>query len=385
MYKGSSSARRNAEFGSINNHRLTLVEATREQGKVALHVEALSKRYGANEALAGVSFEVHHGEIFGLLGLNGAGKTTLISLLATERQPSAGDALLLGHSISNERRAVRQMIGVAPQEIALYPMLTAAENLRFFGRIYGVRGVELASRVEQLLHFVGLQERGNDLIGTYSIGMKRRLNLAAALIHRPKLILLDEPTAGVDPQSREEILRLVRGLRDDGNAILYTTHYMDEAEELCDRLCILNRGKLVALGTLDALLRNLDFSEVIELKGLSPRADLAAIRALPGVCHCERAEGLVRLFVKRAADFLQPLQTIISRDKSVRFRIAPISLEDLFLHLTRRGSANDAKILAYPNGFVAAGYARESRDSTRLYEHDPRAGTFDSCQQSVTQ
>jgi ABC-2 type transport system ATP-binding protein len=303
---------------------------------VALRVEALTKRFGAIEVLADVSFDVRQGEIFGLLGPNGAGKTTLISMLATERRPSAGDALVFGHSIRHEWRAVRQMIGVAPQEIALYPMLTAAENLRFFGRIYDVRGAELQSRIEQLLHLVGLQDRGNDRVATYSGGMMRRLNLAVALVHRPKLILLDEPTAGVDPQSREEILDLVRRLRDDGNAILYTTHYMEEAERLCDRLCILNEGKLVAVGTFDALLRTLDFSEVIELKGLSAPADLAPLRELGGVCHVERGDGLVRLFVKRAADFLEPLQKIISRDKCARLRIAPISLESLFLHLTGR-------------------------------------------------
>lgn len=331
-----SSSRWSPNIDSTGDRVLALVEATHDRGKVALRVEALSKRYGTIDALTNVSFDVRRGEVFGLLGLNGAGKTTLISILATERRPSAGDALLLGHSICNERRVVRQMIGLAPQEIALYPMLTGAENLRFFCRIYSVPRVELASRVEQLLDFVGLQERGNDRVVTYSGGMKRRLNLAVALVHQPTLILLDEPTAGVDPESREEILTLVRRLRDDGNAILYTTHYMEEAEGLCDRLCILNQGRLLAVGTLDGLLRHLDFSEVIELKGLSTRSDLVAIRALGGVCHVERGNGLVRLFVKRAADFLGPLQKIISRDKSVRLRIAPISLENLFLHLTAR-------------------------------------------------
>ena len=339
MYPQSASARRNREVDSANDHGLALVEAARDQGKVALRVDALSKRYGAIEAVAGVSFDVREGEIFGLLGLNGAGKTTLISMLATELRPSAGDALLLGHSVREERPAIRRMIGVAPQEIALYPMLTGAENLRFFGRIYDIRGEELTRRVQQLLDFVGLHDRGNDRVATYSGGMKRRLNLAVALVHRPKLILLDEPTAGVDPQSREEILKLVGGLRHDGNAVLYTTHYMDEAEGLCDRLCIINKGKLVAVGTLDALLRNLDFSEVIELKGLSSRVDLAPIRALEGVHHVERGGGLVRLFVKRATDLLEPLQKIISREKSVRIRIAPISLESLFLHLTGGGAS----------------------------------------------
>jgi ABC-2 type transport system ATP-binding protein len=336
MTEQSTSALRNREIDSHDKHRLTLVGTMRDSGNVALHVEGLSKRYGELDALRNVSFDVHHGEVFGLLGLNGAGKTTLISILATERDSSAGDALLLGQSIRDNRRTVRRMIGVAPQESALYPMLTAAENLRFFGRIYNVRGVELTSRVKQLLHFVRLQDRADDRVATYSVGMKRRLNLAVALVHRPKLILLDEPTAGVDPQSREDILKLIRRLRDDGNAILYTTHYMDEAESLCDRLCILNRGKVVAVGTLDALLRNLGFSEVIELKGVSRRSDLAAIRGLRGLGHIELNDGLVRLFVKRAVELLAPLQKIISRDKSVRLRIAPVSLEDLFLHLTAR-------------------------------------------------
>jgi ABC-2 type transport system ATP-binding protein len=334
MYQKASYARLTRGIDFADHSGLTLVEMTRDSGTVALRVDAISKLYGDIEAVKNVSFELYNGEILGLLGLNGAGKTTLISMLATERRPSAGDAVLLGHSIREEQRAVRRMIGVAPQEIALYPMLTGAENLRFFGRIYDVRGAELESRVDELLHFVGLQDRGNDRVQTYSGGMKRRLNLAAALVHRPKLILLDEPTAGVDPQSREEILRLVRRLRDDGNAILYTTHYMEEAEELCDRLGVLNQGRLVAFGTLDALLRELDFSEVIELNGISARTDLSPIRSLGGVCRVERSNGKVRLFVKRAANFLEPIQKIIGRDKSVRIRIAPISLENLFLHLT---------------------------------------------------
>jgi ABC-2 type transport system ATP-binding protein len=331
MHTHSSSAPRNLGIDSLNQHRLTLVDAAND---AALRVTALRKCYGATEAVTGVSFDVRHGEVFGLIGLNGAGKTTLISMLATERRPSSGDAFLLGRSIRDERQAVRRMIGVAPQELALYPMLTASENLRFFGRIYDIKAPELDRRVDRLLDFVGLQDRANDRVATFSGGMKRRLNLAVAVIHRPQLILLDEPTAGVDPQSRQEILRLVRRLRDDGTAVLYTTHYMEEAEGLCDRIGILNRGKLAAVGTLDALLRNLDFSEVIELKGLPTRADLAPLRSLNGVRHIERGDGVVRVFVRRAADFLGPLQKLIARDKSVRLRIAPIGLEDLFLHFT---------------------------------------------------
>jgi ABC-2 type transport system ATP-binding protein len=315
---------------------LRLVESSRDRKEVVLHVEALRKHYGPIEAVAGVSFDLRQGEVFGLLGLNGAGKTTLISMLATQRHPSGGDALLLGHSIRKEWRAIRPMIGVAPQENALYPMLTAAENLRFFGRIYDMHGVELENRIAQLLSFVGLEDRADDLAANYSGGMLRRLNLAAALVHEPELILLDEPTSGVDPQSREEILTLVRSLRDDGKSIIYTTHYMEEAEGLCDELAIIEQGKLVAIGTLDVLLRDVDFPEIIELRGLSPQTDLSAISGLRGIGHVEHSDGVVRLFVNRAIDYLEPLQKIVSRNKSVHLRITSISLENYFLHMTGR-------------------------------------------------
>ncbi|HSU91581.1 MAG TPA: ABC transporter ATP-binding protein, partial [Sporolactobacillaceae bacterium] len=177
-----------------------------------------------------MNFEIREGEIFGLLGPNGAGKTSTIAMLATQRRPSGGDALLFGRSASKEPYQVRQMIGFAPQEISLYPELTAAENLQFFGRIYGVNRAELSGRIDELLTIVGLEAHGDARVGTFSGGMKRRLNLAVSIVHRPKLILLDEPTAGVDPESREQILSIIGGLRDNGSAILYTTHYMEEAE-----------------------------------------------------------------------------------------------------------------------------------------------------------
>jgi ABC-2 type transport system ATP-binding protein len=320
------------------------IEPQVDRGKVVLHVHDLRKYYGSFEAVAGVSFNVRQGEIFGLLGLNGAGKTTLISMLATLRHPSSGDALLLGHSIRTEGSAIRHMIGVAPQIDALYPMLTGAENLRFFGRIYDVNGVRLENRVAELLYFVGLQDRGNDFVAHYSGGMKRRLNLAAALVHEPALILLDEPTSGVDPQSREEILELVRNLRNEGRSILYTTHYMEEAQGLCDELGILDEGKLVALGTLDALLHDIDFSEIIELRGLSSQADLSAIDNLPGIGHIDHNDGVVRLFVNRGVDYLEPLHNILRRDQSAQLKITPISLENLFLHLTGRKAHAGRKI-----------------------------------------
>lgn len=178
----------------------------------------------------------------------------------------------------------------------------------------------------------------------YSGGMKRRLNLAAALVHRPILLLLDEPTAGVDPQSREEILHRVRSLRNEGMSILYTSHYMDEAEAVCDELGILEKGKLVALGTFEDLLRNIDFPEMVELKGLSPQADLSAIIRLRDIGHVEHGEGVVRLFVKRAVDLLEPLQKILSRNRSTHLKITPMSLEHLFLHWTGLKAHADRKI-----------------------------------------
>jgi len=334
MYPHSPLAQQDRSTDLGSERGLTLVGAKRTHPGVVLRVEGLSKCYGALNAVTGVSFDVCHGEIFGLLGLNGAGKTTLISMLAAQQRPSTGDALLLGLSIREQHRAVRQLMGVAPQQMALYPMLTAAENLRFFGHIYGVRRAELASRVEELLCFTGLQDRCHDRVATYSGGMQRRLNLATALVHRPKLILLDEPTAGVDPRSREEILKMVRRLRDAGTAVLYTTHYLTEAEGLCDRMGILNQGKLVAVGSLEALFAKLESSEVIELSGFEGRLDLTPIRPLGGVFRVVRNRGLVRLYVKRAADLLGPLQKIIMRERSVRLKVAPLSLEDLFLHLT---------------------------------------------------
>lgn len=306
-------------------------------GRSVLRVDGLEKSYGATAAVNGLSFEVREGEVFGLLGSNGAGKTTTISMIATERLPSGGDALLFGHSIREEPELVRRMIGLAPQEIAIYPMLTAAENLRFFGRIYGLRGAELEERIDELLHFVGLAERRDDYVRTFSGGMKRRLNLAVALVHRPKLILLDEPTVGVDLHSREHIFQLVRELREAGRAIIYTTHYLEEAEGLCDRLGILSQGKLIALGALDDLLADLECAEIIEVRGLPPETDLRAVRAANGVCRIESSEGVVRLFVRNSAALLGPLQKIISRsERPVRLKIAPVSLEHVFLQLTGR-------------------------------------------------
>jgi ABC-2 type transport system ATP-binding protein len=304
-------------------------------GNAALQVQGLRKSYGDIAAVADLSFEVQAGEVFGLLGPNGAGKTTTISIVATQLRPSSGDALVFGHSVRSDVVAVRRLIGVVPQEISLYPQLTGLENLRFFGRMYGVPRDELERRIERLLEVVGLEGRRNDRVDTFSGGMKRRLNLAVSMVHEPKLILLDEPTVGVDPHSRENIFTIVKQLRAAGTAILYTTHYMEEAERLCDRLGIMDEGKIIAMGPLDTLLAEAGCSEVVELRGLPAGVDLSGLQAIGGVCRIEAHEGVTRLFVNHAVRLLGPLHQALGRyADSVAVEIAPLSLENLFLQLT---------------------------------------------------
>jgi len=301
----------------------------------AVRVDGLRKSYGAMEAVKALSFEIQAGEVFGLLGPNGAGKTTTISLLATQMRPDGGDALIFGHSVRNEVSAVRRLIGVVPQEISLYPKLTAAENVRFFGRMYGVDKASLEQRIDELLDLVGLESRRNDYAEIFSGGMKRRLNLAVSLVHNPRLLLLDEPTVGVDPHSREHIFEIVARLRSEGTSILYTTHYMEEAERLCDRLGIMDEGRIIAMGRLADMLAEAGCAEVIELRGLPSLECLSRLQTAPGVTRVETHHGITRIFVNKAVGVLALLHQCIGRyEDQVSVEIAPPSLETLFLQLT---------------------------------------------------
>ena len=215
-----------------------------------LEVKSLVKKYGDLTAVKGISFDIQKGEIFSLLGPNGAGKTTTISMISGLLEPTSGEAFIGGYSITRQPLEAKRLLGVVPQEIALYPTLSARQNLEFFGRMYGLRGKDLVHRIDSMLDFVELRDRQSDRIETFSGGMKRRINIAAGLLHDPQVIYMDEPTVGIDPQSRRRILDTVKLLREQrGMTVLYTTHLMEEAQELSDRVGIIDHGEIIALGT----------------------------------------------------------------------------------------------------------------------------------------
>ena len=249
-----------------------------------LEVENLVKRYGGHEAVKGVSFSVEEGEVFGLLGPNGAGKTTTISMLTGIFPPTSGTARIGGHDVVKELHEVKQINGLVPQDLALYPTLSARANLNFFGNIYGLHGKELKERVDDVLRIVALTDRANDTVDKFSGGMKRRVNIAAGLVHHPRLLFLDEPTVGVDPQSRNHIFESVLQLnRERGMSIIYTSHYMEEVELLCNRVAIVDQGKIIALDTIKNLIALLG-GGVIKI-GVPQVSDelLAQIAALPAI------------------------------------------------------------------------------------------------------
>jgi ABC-2 type transport system ATP-binding protein len=253
-----------------------------------LEVDNLKKKYGDFEAVKGISFEVQEGEVFGLLGPNGAGKTQTISMLTGVIEPTSGTARIGGHDIRSDMDAVKKINGLVPQDLALYPTLSARANLNFFGRIYGLGGKDLKERVEDVLRIVALTERADEAVEHYSGGMKRRVNIAAGLLHHPKLLFLDEPTVGVDPQSRNHIFESVMRLnRERGMSIVYTSHYMEEVELLCNRVAIIDQGEIIALDTIKNLIALLG-GGVIHI-GLEKVDDhlLAQLAALPGVKGAE--------------------------------------------------------------------------------------------------
>jgi ABC-2 type transport system ATP-binding protein len=302
-----------------------------------LEVRDLRKRYGAQLALDGVSFEVAPGEVFGLLGPNGAGKTTLMSIVAGLLAPTGGEVRLHGQLFTRARKDLRRLIGIVPQDLAIYPELSGRENLRFFGQLYGLGGHALEKRVDDVLAAVALADRADDRAGTFSGGMKRRLNLGAALVHGPALLLLDEPTTGVDPQSRNHIFEEVRRLSAAGLAIIYTSHYMEEVQALCPRLGIIDQGRLVACDSLETLLRQLPGLLRLRVAGM-PDSARRRLAELPGVRPAIDDGRLIELECADVKKALLQLIPLLAEEgvELTGLETQEPNLERVFLHLTGR-------------------------------------------------
>jgi ABC-2 type transport system ATP-binding protein len=306
-----------------------------------LKVQDLVKKYGDLTAVAGISFDVEEGEIFSLLGPNGAGKTTTISILSTLFSPTSGEAFISGHSVTEEPMAVKEVIGVVPQEIALYDNLSAMENFKFWGQMYGLSGKTLSNRIDEVLEQIGLKDRAKERIKTYSGGMKRRVNIGVGLLHKPRLLFMDEPTVGIDPQSRRAILDSVKDLNQSGITILYTTHYMEEAQELSDRVGIIDHGKLIALGTQKELTAQVGEMDTLILhlgENEDPVHLAEVLSALPGVLQANPTDHEVAIVTASAEELLAP---VVSRSNELGIKIHSVdmrepNLEAVFLHLTGR-------------------------------------------------
>jgi ABC-2 type transport system ATP-binding protein len=328
----------------------------RRNDMALVEVRELRKQYGSITAVDGVSFDVHEGEVFSLLGPNGAGKSTSIGMLSALIEPTGGEALIGGLSVRGRSAALRRLFGVVPQEIALYEELSAKDNLLFWGRLYGLRGGDLRGRISSILEKVGLADRAGSAIKTLSGGMKRRLNIAAGLLHGPRLVFMDEPTVGIDPQSRRSVLDLILQLKREGTTILYTTHYMAEAEELSDRVGIIDHGKLLAMGTCRELAASVGGDEQLRV-ALSGREEgerlSQSLRAVPGLSvKSDGAQVTVR-----APRVRQLLPRIVEAAAAVRATLRDIeirepNLETVFLAYTGRELAGQGADV--PGGFFGA-------------------------------
>lgn len=305
-----------------------------------LEVIDLTKKYKQHIAVNGVSLFIEQGEIVGLLGPNGAGKSTTISMISTLIPPTTGDVRLKNNSVIKQPQAMRKILGVVPQEIALYEELSAQENLEFFGRIYHLKGKELSIRVQEVLEQIGLTERRKHLVKTFSGGMKRRLNIGVAMMHRPGFIIMDEPTVGIDPQSRNYILETVKKMnKEDGTTVLYTSHYMEEVEFLCDQIYIMDQGQIIASGTKDELKNILSSEHTINIKVENMNDSFVhRIKGEQNIRNADIQEQILKVIVPKEINIFQTISHIAEETSTTLISIevhAP-SLEDVFLHLTGR-------------------------------------------------
>ena len=306
-----------------------------------LEVQNLVKNYGDFQAVKGVSFNIEEGEIFSLLGPNGAGKTTTISMLSTLYTPTSGDAVIGGHSVTKDPMGVRNIIGVVPQDLALYEDLTARENLVFWGQMYNLSGKSLNIRVDEVLEQIGLTDKAKNRVKTFSGGMKRRVNIGVGLLHKPRLLFMDEPTVGIDPQSRRAILDTVKDLNKQGMTLLYTTHYMEEAEELSNRVGIIDHGELIAIGSQKELTQQVGQSETLILhinENDDPQALIPSFKGIKDVLEANVIGTEISIITPSAKDVLA---SVVSKanERGIKIRSIDIrepNLEAVFLHLTGR-------------------------------------------------
>ncbi|MGE5678048.1 MAG: ABC transporter ATP-binding protein [Pseudomonadota bacterium] len=302
-----------------------------------LKVTELHKEFGNTKAVDGISFHVEKGEVFGLLGPNGAGKSTTISMISTLMPPDKGEILFEDRNTSLEPKRIRQKLGVVPQDIALYPTLSGHENLAFWGSMYGLKGAELKKRIGEVAEIIGLNGRLKDRMDKYSGGMKRRLNIGAALLHRPELLIMDEPTVGIDPQSRNHILDTVLELNRQGMTIIYTSHYMEEVEYLCSRICIMDQGRIIASGTQEELVELVKGRTQVNLRLDKADGEIPGIlKEIKGVDRVESENNEIAVLGENVDTILAE---IIAKVTGHGRRISSIdvrkpNLEAVFLHLT---------------------------------------------------
>ncbi|MBU5676567.1 ABC transporter ATP-binding protein [Alkaliphilus sp. MSJ-5] len=306
-----------------------------------IEVKEIRKNFKKVEAVKGVSLTINDGEILGLLGPNGAGKSTTISIISTLFPPSSGEVLYEGKNILKNPRGFREILGVVPQEIALYPELTGYENLRFFGKVYGLKGKELEERIQEVLEIIGLNGRVRDLVKNYSGGMKRRVNIGCALLHKPKILIMDEPTVGIDPQSRNHILETVKSLREEGMTIIYTSHYMEEVEYLCDRIYIMDHGEIIATGSKEELKEQISNEETMEVIFETIQDDtIKVLKNIIGVkaVNINDNDNRVTLIYEKGINILQLVfeKAQETQKKIISIQIKTPTLEDVFLKLTGR-------------------------------------------------
>ena len=301
-----------------------------------LNIRGITKTYGNIKELDDINLSIKKGEFYGILGPNGAGKTTLMNIIVGFLESDWGSVELGGETITSKKLKIRNKIGYVPQEISVYLELTAEQNLKIFGKLFNIPAKELKKRSEEVLELVQLSERRNDAVKTYSGGMKRRLNLAVSLLHHPELILCDEPTVGVDPQSRNAIFDMLQKINSNGTTIIYTTHYMEEAERLCSKIAIMDNGKVISEGTLFELIANLNQKETIKVRKTSESSDI--VKTLSGFGKVIEQDFVYELSLDEKyelnSDLLRQLE-----EKNIpltRLEITGASLEDVFLTLTGR-------------------------------------------------